>query len=47
MCTAYSADGVTGVTLLANVIYSYSQRNEELGLENYGIVCGGELNVIF
>jgi ABC-type lipoprotein export system ATPase subunit len=46
MDTAYSKDGVTGVKLRAISYIFYSQRNGELGLENYGIICGGKLNVI-
>jgi hypothetical protein len=48
MGTAYNGDGVTGVTLWGiNYIFFYSERNGELGTENYGIICGGKLNVLF
>ena len=48
MGTAYTADGVTGVTLWAiNYIFFYIQRSGELGLQNYGIICGGNLNLNF
>jgi hypothetical protein len=44
--TAYNVDGVTVVTLRAINYIFYNQTNGELGLENYGNICGGKLNVI-
>ena len=47
MGTAYNGNGVMGVTLWAKNNIFYSQRNGELGLQNYSIICGGKLNLNF
>jgi hypothetical protein len=31
---------------MGHKLYFYIEKNGELGLENYGIICGGKLNVI-